>query len=537
MIVSKNKIYLDSIQVIKPLLNVATDKERPALWALADIVKTLSNHLQGTNPINISYIALPEGIHVHGGLMNVTTFNDAVTVYADADLALDEKDHFHDVWLTIESPQTSDFILNMNFSGLSFRDGTWESHFSQFTWDQKGWQITFPRFEAHGMNNRFDVLTEINRVFHKGYVSKKTQNLLRKKLDLFGHFSFNTDTVTLVGQSELLCDIKNFPEITTTIKADEKTAHLHVHIPAFQFDTFQKLIHLPKRILRVRDISKGVFEGSIDLLYNGIDWQNKINVRLKDLCYKNKILDMQELNMDIKGTLSPLYIDPCNLHIHSLRLGSFFLDDLKSIYAFDQKHVLKETKAKTLGGSIYASSFEMGNFDDGVIVYFDFNDIDLGQLLDIPQIQELSGKGTMMGHVEFLLSPHTLAIRNAKIKSSKNQGVIRYKGFGNIEGNPFSPGKMAFNALEDLHFTKFDMTVFPTKGEEQNMEPELESNIILHGNNPKILNGQVFHFNIHADGQIKDLVTNSIRAFNAEEQIEEVKQALLRKKKDLKLKK
>lgn len=180
--------------------------------------------------------------------------------------------------------------------------------------------------------------------------------------------------------------------------------------------------------------------------------------------------------------------------------------------------------AEALGGSVKAHRFQRLANKTYPSYQFetDFENIELADILKLTDLSSLSGHAKLAGNASMRYGwEEGLDVLQGELHSVSEAGLIQYKpesgaSLAQKEVN------MAFQVLNDLNFTLFQVRLAQTPGNPS----ELQGIVKMLGSNPKILNGYPFEFNIVTTGKLKDLVVNTIQRMTPYKDLTDLKKAI-----------
>ncbi|MBS1213348.1 MAG: hypothetical protein H6R26_1965, partial [Proteobacteria bacterium] len=122
----------------------------------------------------------------------------------------------------------------------------------------------------------------------------------------------------------------------------------------------------------------------------------------------------------------------------------------------------------------------------------DIRQIDLGQLLALPNIQGLSGSGQLGGTLPLVYRDGSVEIRDGQL-NALGAGTLKYAPALSIPDNP------GLQALRNFHFRQLGVRVrYAADGTYQ-------TQAILEGNNPDFYKGHPIRFGLNINGQLPGL--------------------------------
>ncbi len=180
------------------------------------------------------------------------------------------------------------------------------------------------------------------------------------------------------------------------------------------------------------------------------------------------------------------------------------LENVRAIFAIPkgsrgQTIVLREASADLAGGTVTVGRAE---YRDGAAdLQVEIAALPLERLLREWKIEGLSGTGLLSGTVPVRIRPAGIAIGNGHL-DGQQPGVLQVN-FGAARDTLTSAGEqveLAVRTLEDFHYKVLSLDV------SKPLDGELSLAIRLEGNNPAVLDGHPFVFNINLSGRLEPIL-------------------------------
>ncbi|GEM_PF-4441937 len=125
---------------------------------------------------------------------------------------------------------------------------------------------------------------------------------------------------------------------------------------------------------------------------------------------------------------------------------------------------------------------------------------ELSRLLGLFQVPDLDVRGRVSGEFPIEIIDANAYFRNARLRGVED-GLIRYDSkIARTAGQADDYAKMAFDALKNFEYKVLSV------GANGNLTGDIVLELSLSGNNPDVLDGQVFNLNINLDSRLADLV-------------------------------
>jgi hypothetical protein len=127
------------------------------------------------------------------------------------------------------------------------------------------------------------------------------------------------------------------------------------------------------------------------------------------------------------------------------------------------------------------------------------DEIDLLELSGIVGFKDLSAEGKMSGEMPVRIEQNTMFIDHA-VLTAKPPGVLRYRGqTGSDAGRAAPQAQMAFDVLENLHYSQLQMTL------DGDVAGRMEAGLIVEGSNPDVLYGIPFLLRVNTSAEFAKL--------------------------------
>ncbi len=126
--------------------------------------------------------------------------------------------------------------------------------------------------------------------------------------------------------------------------------------------------------------------------------------------------------------------------------------------------------------------------------------INLTELLNLVEMEGLSGEGVLGGAVPIEIREGSVYVMQAKLAAEPG-GVVRYRNAStDAAGQTAEGANIAFQALENFHFQVLSLEI------DGPVDGDLTLKITLQGANPDLLEGYPVHLNISTQGAFLDLL-------------------------------
>lgn len=161
---------------------------------------------------------------------------------------------------------------------------------------------------------------------------------------------------------------------------------------------------------------------------------------------------------------------------------------------------IEELAAEIAGGEIAATPVTIDPAALALATTLRITHLDLAELTKLLAIDGLSGTGALDGDIPLNLANHKLAVHAGKL-AAKGPGVLRYQPH-NLPPQIAAAGQsvdLALKALSDFHYDRLSLDL--------DKSADGEGTVVLHmeGNNPALMSGQPFNFNIRVESNFDRL--------------------------------
>jgi dicarboxylate transporter DctA-like protein len=161
---------------------------------------------------------------------------------------------------------------------------------------------------------------------------------------------------------------------------------------------------------------------------------------------------------------------------------------------------IEELAVVMAGGEIAATPVTIDPATLALATTLRVSHLDLAELTKLLAIDGLSGTGALDGDIPLNLANHKLAVHAGKL-AAKGPGVLRYQP-QNLPPQIAAAGQsvdLALKALSDFHYDRLSLDL--------DKSVDGEGTVVLHmeGNNPALMSGQPFNFNIRVESNFDRL--------------------------------
>jgi hypothetical protein len=166
--------------------------------------------------------------------------------------------------------------------------------------------------------------------------------------------------------------------------------------------------------------------------------------------------------------------------------------------------------ATIAGGEITATPLTIDPTAPGLDTTLHVSHVDLAEITKLLAIDGLSGSGALDGDIPLTFANHKLTVRNGRL-AAKGPGVLRYQP-QRLPPQIAAAGEsveLALKVLSDFHYDRLSLDL--------DKSADGEGTVLLHleGNNPAVMSGRAFNFNIRVESnfdQLADYALLSLRS-------------------------
>ncbi len=162
--------------------------------------------------------------------------------------------------------------------------------------------------------------------------------------------------------------------------------------------------------------------------------------------------------------------------------------------------IIEELAVVLAGGEIAATPVTIDPATLALATTLRVSHLDLAELTKLLAIDGLGGTGVLDGDIPLNLANHKLAVHAGKL-AANGPGVLRYQP-QNLPPQIAAAGQsvdLALKALSDFHYGRLSLDL--------DKSADGEGTVVLHmeGNNPALMSGQPFNFNIRVESNFDRL--------------------------------
>jgi hypothetical protein len=258
-------------------------------------------------------------------------------------------------------------------------------------------------------------------------------------------------------------------------------------------------------------------EGSLALAgvlrWKGTKLSPDLVLTLKQLAFATSTAQVQALNGAIKITgLSPLATAAGQTLTATIVTAGLPPTNLTLKGQLDPKPILKldQLAFNFAGGQVTAAPFAIDPAAPAFGTTLQVDGVDLAEITKLLSLDGLSGTGQLDGPIPFVLKNGKVEITGGHLAARK-PGVLSYRP-SKLPDALASAGEsvaLALQALSDFHYDKLVLAL------DKGATGEGAVLLQLDGQNPAVMSGQPFHFNIRVDSnfdRLADIALASLRS-------------------------
>jgi hypothetical protein len=293
-------------------------------------------------------------------------------------------------------------------------------------------------------------------------------------------------------------------------------ARLHLHAIDFKPDGLQPATLFPTLSGLLTETSGSIeMKGSVD--WNADGMRGTVEVAASDMSATSEFATIEHLNGIIELNENGATLRDQTASVGRLDFGLELTDGLIR-YQLKPGGIatIESTSWKFAGGELTTHgriNQQSENWETLILV----KGVDLAKLIELVNLDGLSGSGTLGGELPIALVGEEIEIRNAVISSSGEAGIIQYHpdpGMSNIAAaDPQFATTLA--VLENFHYEQLQIEVSGSA------TGDVVILIHLAGSNPEYRDGHPIEFNLSLDARLSDLLRTGMRVYRMPERIEE----------------
>ena len=293
-------------------------------------------------------------------------------------------------------------------------------------------------------------------------------------------------------------------------------ARLHLHAIDFNPGGLQPATLFPVLADLLTEVSGSIeMKGSIEWNADGV--RGTVEVVASDVSATSEFATIEHLNAIVELNENGATLLDQTISIGRLDFGLELTDGLIR-YRLKPGGVvsIESTSWKFAGGELTTAGEidpQSENWETSLIV----KGVNLTQLIELVNLEGLSGSGTLGGELPIALVGEEIEIRNAVLRSSGEAGVIRYRpdpGMSNVAAaDPHFATTLT--VLENFHYKRLEIEI------NGSATGAVVVRVHLAGFNPDYQDGHPIEFNLSLDARLSDLLRTGMRIYRMPERIEE----------------
>lgn len=244
-----------------------------------------------------------------------------------------------------------------------------------------------------------------------------------------------------------------------------------------------------------------------------------LELLLKDISFKSPQADILRLNSVVKiDSLMPFATKPAQQLAAGLVDVGLPLSDLVAEFRIERgfRLVIESARLALTGGEVSMPKVAFDLTDPRADLALTVKDVDLGELLQLAQVEGLAGTGTLAGRIPVSLAGQSIVIHQAALAAT-GPGTLRYvptQSAAALLGSSESV-EMALQALSNFEYKELTLTL--------NREAGGDTVALLHvkGQNPDFYDGYPVELNLNVSGKLDQILDRSLAGYRIPETIRE----------------
>jgi hypothetical protein len=319
--------------------------------------------------------------------------------------------------------------------------------------------------------------------------------------------------IELVNPSrDLVIDIDGAQEFAgATGRAD-----LHLHAIDFNPNGLQPVTLFPI-LSDLLTKASGSIESKGSVQWNTDGMRGTIEVAASDVSATSALAKVEHLNAIIELNETGATLPNQILSVGRLDFGLELTDGLIR-YGVKPGGVvaIKEASWKFAGGE-FVTSGEIDPRSKNQKTSLLVKGVDLTELLELVNLEGLSGSGTLEGELPIALVGDEIEIRNAVLHSGGEAGVIQYRADPGATNIAAADPQFAttLTVLENFHYERIEIEINGSATQTVVIQ------IHLAGSNPDYQGGHPVEFNLSVDARLSDLLRTGMRVYQMPKKVED----------------
>jgi hypothetical protein len=246
---------------------------------------------------------------------------------------------------------------------------------------------------------------------------------------------------------------------------------------------------------------------------------SNLELLLKDLSFQSPQANILKLNSVVKiDSLLPFTTKRGQQLAAGLVDVGLPLSDLVAEFRIERgfRLVIESARLALAGGEVSLPAVAFDLTDPLAELALTVANVDLGKLLQLAQIEGLTGTGTLAGRIPVSIAGHSITINQAAL-AANGPGMLRYVPTQSATALLGSSGSvdMALQALSNFQYKELTLTL--------DREPGGDTVALLHvtGQNPNFYSGYPVELNLNVSGKLDQILDRSLKGYRIPETIRE----------------
>lgn len=307
-------------------------------------------------------------------------------------------------------------------------------------------------------------------------------------------------------------------EISGAHEFAEASGRARLTLHAIEFDPaqLQPATLFPILSDHLTEVSGSIeMEGSVD--WNADGMRGSVEVAVSDLSATSALATFEHLNATVELNETGATLPDQTLWIGRLDFGLELTDGLIHFRVKPGGIVAIESASWKFAGGELTTVGEIDprseNWETSLLV----KGVDLAKLIELVNLDGLSGSGTLEGEFPIARVGDEIEIRNAVLRSSGEAGVIRYRPDPGTADIAAADDQFAttLSVLENFHYERIEIEI------NGSALGEVAVQIHLAGVNPDYQEGHPVDFKLSVAARLADLLRDEVRIYRIPAEIEE----------------
>ena len=260
-----------------------------------------------------------------------------------------------------------------------------------------------------------------------------------------------------------------------------------------------------------------------DSIFSGI--LPHLNIALKNVNVSSDLFHVTDMSTHLSlDSLMPISSKMNqSLTVKEIALKNTILKDGKILYSLspDGFLTLNSVTFGAFDGRVQGRDFKYlarGDLSQGMAFKAVFQGLNLAPLINMADMDSFKAEGSLSGEGHFSIGPQGLEIYSVSMKNDK-PGLLNYKAPpAAVQGD----AKIYLDALAGFKYNTLKVDVQGV----QDRQNDLNAQIYIKGNNPNLLNGYPFEFNINTTGQLHDVIRSALSSFVEPKNMDDIRKII-----------